>query len=73
MGIGETLCQDLDRLVMRAAGKQEKTECGNIQLCAGLKARIEGAIHAVGQRQRERAVQQRSGDDLGDNTVAEEE
>ena len=35
---------------MSAAGDQAKTACGNIQLCAGLKAGIEGEAHAVGQR-----------------------
>ena len=28
--------------------------CGNLQLCAGLEAGIEGATHAVGQRRMER-------------------
>ena len=50
MGIGETLCRALAKLVMRAAGDQAKTACGNLQMCAGLKAGIEGATHAVGQR-----------------------
>ena len=46
--IGETLRRALAKLVMRAAGDQSKTACGNLQLCAGIKAGIEGAIHAVG-------------------------
>ena len=46
--IGGTLHQDLAKLVMRAAGDQAKTACGNLHLCAGLKANIEGATHAVG-------------------------
>ena len=54
VGIGETLRRDLAKLVMRAAGDQAKTTCGNLQLCAGLEARIEGATHAVGQRRVER-------------------
>ena len=50
MGIGETLHQTLAKLVMKAAGVQAKTACGNLQLYAGLEAGIEGATHAVGQR-----------------------
>ena len=42
VGIGETLRQALAKLVMRAAGEQAKTACGNLQLCAGLEAGIEG-------------------------------
>ena len=42
MGIGETLCRDLAKLVMRAAWDQENTACGNLQLCAGLQDDIEG-------------------------------
>ena len=37
----------LVKLVMREAGYQANTECGNIQLCAGLEAGIEGATRAV--------------------------
>ena len=54
MEIGETLLRDLDNLVMRVAGDQEKTACGNLQLCAGLEAEIEGVTHAVVQRRLER-------------------
>ena len=43
VGIGETLRRALAKLVMRAAGDQAKTACGNLQLCAGLEAGIEGA------------------------------
>ena len=54
VGIGEMLRQPLAKFVTRAAGYQAKTACGNLQLCAGLKAGIEGATHAVGQRRLER-------------------
>ena len=40
MGIRETLCQALAKLVMRAAGYQAKTACGNLQLYAGLESGI---------------------------------
>ena len=59
MGIGETLHWALAKLVMRSAGDQAKTACGNLQLCAGLKAGIEGATHAVGQRRVERVLTRR--------------
>ena len=54
VGIGETLRRALAKLFMRAAGDQAKTACGNLQLCAGLEAGIEGATNAVGQRRLER-------------------
>ena len=54
VGIGETLRRALAKLVMRAAGDQAKTACGNLQLCAGLEAGIEWGTHAVGQRRLER-------------------
>ena len=54
MGIGETLRWDLSKLIMRTAGYQAKTVCVNLQLCAGLQAGIEGATHAIGQRNIER-------------------
>ena len=59
MGIGETLCQALVKLVMRAAWYQAKTVCGNLQLCVGLEADMEYATHAVGHRRIE-MVRERS-------------
>ena len=59
MGIGVMLRRALAKLVMRAAGDQAKTACGNLQLCAGLEAVIEGATHAVGQRRIERVLARR--------------
>ena len=59
VGVGETLRRALDKIVMRAAGDQAKTACGNLQLCAGLEAGIEGATHAVGQRRLERVRERR--------------
>ena len=50
VGIAETLRPSLAKLVMRAAGDQFKTVCGNLQLCAGLEANIDGTTHTVGQK-----------------------
>ena len=73
MGIGETLLQDLAKLVMRAAGEQAKTACGNLQLCAGLEAGIEGAAHAVGQRRVEQVRSRRAEEEGKEATENEEE
>ena len=54
VGIGDTLRRSLAKLFMRAAGDQVKIVCGNLQLCAGVEAGIEGATHAVVQRRLER-------------------
>ena len=64
VGIRETLCQAIAKLVMRATGDQVKTACESLQLCAGLEAGIEGATHAVAQRRREQhAMEPRGGTD----------
>ena len=70
MGIGETLHWDLSKLVMRDAGDQAKTACGNFQLYAGLEAGIEGATHAGGQQRLERV--RRRPNDKEDGTAEEE-
>ena len=63
VGIGEMLCRSLAKLVMREAGDQAKTACGNLQLCVGLEASIDGATHALGQRRIERARQRQSNEE----------
>ena len=73
VGIWETLHRTLAKLVMRAAGDQAKTACGNLQLCAGLEARIEGATHAVGQRRLERVRRRRQDEEEAGNSEEEEE
>ena len=40
VGISETLHWSLDKIVIRAARDQAKTYRGNLQICAGLEARI---------------------------------
>ena len=60
MGIGETLRRALAKLRMRAAGDQAKTECGNLQLCAVLKAGIERETYSVGQKRLERSSHRKS-------------
>ena len=55
VGIGETLCRALAKLIIKASGEHAKKACGNIHLCAGIKAGIEGETHAVLQQQLERA------------------
>ena len=73
VSIGETLCRALDKIVMRAAGYQAKTECGNLKLCAGLEVGIEGATHAVGQRRQEREREQLIEEEEADDTEEEED
>ena len=73
MGIGETLRRDLAKLVMRAAGDQAKTACGNLQLCEGLKAGIEGATHNVGQRRLDRVRERRLEEEEAETSEEEEE
>ena len=73
VGIGETLRRALAKLIMRSAGDQAKTARGNLQLCAGLEAGIEGATHAVGQRMLERVRARRVETEDEEDTEAEEE
>ena len=62
----------LVKLVMREAGYPANTECGNIQLCAGLEAGIEGATHSKGQRRLERVRAQRIVEEVESSDVQEE-
>ena len=73
MGIGETIHRALAKLVMRAAGDQAKAVCGNLQLCVGPEAGIEGATHAVGQRRLERVHRQRIQEEEAVDSAEEDE
>ena len=69
VGLVETLCRALAKLAMRAAREQEKTACGYLHLCAGLKAGIEGATNAVGQRIIDRSRDRRREDNAETSDV----
>ena len=73
MGIGETICRSLAKLIMRAASEQAKTACGNLQLCAGLKAGIEISTNAVGQRRLARVLERRGEEEDAEVSAKEEE
>ena len=59
MGVGEMLRRALAKLVMRTSGDQAKMACGNLQLCSGLEASIEGATTPVIQMRLERSGMRR--------------
>ena len=73
VGIEEMLHRALAKLVMRSDGEQAKTECENLQLCAGLDSGIEGATHTVGQQRLERVSMRRGVEEKEAEYVAEEE
>ena len=50
VGIGEILRRLMAKIVIAHVGDQATLACGNLQLCAGLSAGIEGAIHAMHQK-----------------------
>eukprot|EP00804_Cyclotella_cryptica_P029931 CCRYP_017814-RA/>CCRYP_017814-RA protein AED:0.77 eAED:0.58 QI:0/-1/0/1/-1/1/1/0/182 len=56
VGIGECWIRAVSKLVLADCGKEGKAACGSIQLCAGLEAGIEGAIHSI----RKQTAQDRS-------------
>ena len=47
VGVGEVWRRLFAKSVIKVAGRQAKSACGTSQLCAGLEAGIEGAVHAV--------------------------
>ena len=56
---------------MREAGEQANMAYGNLQLCAGLEAGIEGETHAVGQRRVERVLDRRLEEEGEDDMAVE--
>ena len=66
------LRQALAKLIMRAAGDQAKTLCGNLQLCVGLEASIKGENHAVKQQRLDRSRQRRIAEMAGSADKEEE-
>jgi len=49
IGIGETLRRVIGKAVCMATCLDATLACGSDQLCAGLRAGIEGAIHAMNE------------------------
>ena len=47
VGIGSIFRRLMAKCVIKAIGRQATTVCGSLNLCAGLPAGIEGAVHAV--------------------------
>ena len=47
VGIGETWSRLFAKIVIKATGPEATMACQDNQLCAGLKAGIDGAIHGV--------------------------
>jgi hypothetical protein len=47
VGIGEIIRRLLAKCVIKVVGSQATAACGNLNLCAGLPAGIEGAVHAI--------------------------
>ena len=58
VGIRETLCKDLAKLALWAAGHQAKVACGNLQICVVLWAGIVGATHTTSRRWEQRSTAQ---------------
>ena len=50
LGIGESWMRGVSKLVLMDCGGDAKEACGSMNLCAGLEAGIEGALHAVRKR-----------------------
>eukprot|EP00957_Ditylum_brightwellii_P122456 9337871-Ditylum_brightwellii.AAC.1 len=56
VGISEIFCGLITKLVIRAIEDNAKLACSNLQLCAGMEAGIEGAVHAVRMQQDKRRL-----------------
>ena len=47
VGCGEIMRRLMAKVVIASCGEEATEACGNVNLCAGLKAGIEGAYHAI--------------------------
>ena len=47
VGVGETLRHLFSKIVLKVMGPESTMACQDYQLCAGLKAGIDGTIHEV--------------------------
>ena len=52
MDTRETFCRDFAKIFLKEAGDQFKMVFGNIHLCLGTEAVIEGENHTVGEKWR---------------------
>ena len=50
VGIGEVWRRLMAKCVLSVAGHEAKTVCGSQQLCCGLEAGIEGAVHTLSEK-----------------------
>ena len=50
VGIGEVWRRLMAKCVLSVAGHEAKTVCGSHQLCCGLEAGIEGAVHTLSEK-----------------------
>ena len=61
VGIGASWVHGVCKVMLIEAGIDGKEACGSKQLCAGLEAGIEGAVHAVRKRCVDMGVNPRNG------------
>ena len=50
MDTRETFCRDFAKIFLKEAGDQFKMVFGNIHMCVGMEAVIEGGNHTVGDK-----------------------
>ena len=50
VGIGETISRLMSKIVLHLCGREATRAAKNLNLCAGLPAGIEGAVHALRSR-----------------------
>ena len=53
LGIGESIRRLMAKCVLKCVGDRATDACGNYNLCAGLKAGIEGAVHVIREAEKD--------------------